>query len=223
MIYGPVPPGGGRPGRYPPGEQRPGERELRYALYLVCRSGSALGGASARFDPSNGRAALYCPTEGGGGSLPCGGSRAPAGGRAPVQWRNYATATWPYWGGAGLRPLTPSPPAAGCPCRSIPAPRELGVGGSYPVTARGRLITLHLSSVGGVRSSGGVRSVRRAACSLPLRGASCAAVALRIIWRILSLMVPPGGAGRAFILFPLVFCELFEFAAGAAVKVAVMA
>ena len=88
---------------------------------------------------------------------------------------------------------SPPDPLALPPCRRAAESRACGgrgFGGSYPVTT-GRQMRTARSSVGRGRSSGGVRSGRRAACSCSFRGRSlCLAAAARIISRMLILFPP---------------------------------
>ena len=101
-----------------------------------------------------------------------------------------------YWGGVGLRPLTPRPPSPTLAARAAQGRTcgGRGFGGSYPVTT-GRQMRTARSSVGRGRSAGGVQSGRRAACSCSFRGGSCLA-ARRIISQM--LMVSPCQNGTCF-------------------------
>ena len=94
-------------------------------------------------------------------------------------------------GRRGLAPTHPRPPFPQPSRWAAPeaGPRGPWGAGSYPVTARWRRMRTHRSSVGRGRSSGGVRSGRRAACSCSFRGGSCLA-ARRIISRMLILFSP---------------------------------
>ena len=157
---------------------------------------------------------------------PGGGGRAPAGGRSPVQARNYPTATWPYWGGAACA-AHPQTPGVLAPCRRAAETRTFrrsGGQGELPGNCRA------VDEDGAVFGWAGAvirrRPIRAAGGLLPiLQGAgACLTVAARIIWRILSLIVPPGGAACAMAFFPHVIGgEILEATRGTGEDVPVVA
>ena len=129
MIYRPAPiKGGAAWSPFPPVNRDQVSKNCAARLTWFCRPGLALGGASARSEPCNGRAALYCPTEGGGGSLPFGGGRTPAGGVLLSDGETTLRPRGLTGEARGFAPLTPDPlsqPAPAGPVRAGPA----GAGG----------------------------------------------------------------------------------------------
>ena len=94
----------------------------------------SLSGAIARPDQCKTLAALYCALKEGEGVSASAGRRAPAGRLAHFPKWSFSTATWPNWGGAGLRPLTPSPPA-----RRLPLAEHTGKPGRWCRQEKDRL------------------------------------------------------------------------------------
>ena len=152
MIYGLLPPRG-RPGRYPPGnkDQVSGNCAARF---LACRPGLVSVALALELIPeTEGRRCTAQQRE--GEEVSRSAAVVLLRGRAPVRWRNYATATWPYWGGARLRPAHPQTPFQ--PARQGRYgrnPRGWRLAGSYPVTIR-KAAGAVLFSVGWGRSSSG--------------------------------------------------------------------